>query len=141
MYTNNSFQTDINIQLNNGLYIFEGESATGKTRLFNELRNIQKYEQSERLKESIVTYTYNDYLLYNVTLEDILKKYENEKLEVIILDRYDMYGSEEYIDSLVKISKDSIILVDCKSIDKFSNCTDDNICFIEMDETSITVTD
>lgn len=140
MYTNNNFRIKIDLQLNNGIYIFEGESATGKTRLFNELRNIQKYEQSENQDKSIITYTYNDYLIYKISLQQAFDEYK-ESVKVIMLDRYDLYGTERDIERLMEISKWSIILIDCKQIELFSTSTIDKICFIEMTESSIKVTE
>ncbi len=149
MYTNTNFPIDIYIQLDNGIYIFNHESSTGKTRLFKALRGIQIFEQLvHKIDEepvqnhaSILTYTYNDLLLYNIELEPLLNDCLIDHKSVIILDRYDLYGSEMYVDVLERISKHSIILIDCNIIEKVSSFTDDKICFIEMSETSIIVTE
>ena len=91
------------INLNNGVYLFGNESATGKTRLYRELRKNQMYG------EQVAAYSYHDYLL-NIPIENTLIP---NFYQVILLDRYDMYngvGSEQI--SLCK--ENSIILIDCK---------------------------
>lgn len=54
MYSNSKYNVTINIYLENGIYVFDEDSATGKTRLCNELKELQK------LGEPVIGYTYND---------------------------------------------------------------------------------
>ena len=54
---------------------------------------------------------------------------KNKKYEVIMLDRYDLYNGE-YSDIIREFSKDTIVLMDCKS--EVKNIEDDDWCDITM---------
>ena len=63
--SSNNYGTIIDINLENGIYIFDNQSATGKTRLCKALRDCQKYG------EPVASYTYDDKLL-GIPIENIL---------------------------------------------------------------------
>lgn len=120
------YKPEIRIDLSNGIYVFDNNSATGKTRLCKELKKNQKYG------EKVASYSYDDFLL-SIPIEQILVP---DKYKVIMLDRYDMYNGAG--SSLIpKCKANSIILIDCKRGLKFSE--DYNFCFIEMTDKLIEV--
>lgn len=132
MWTNKDKKqsVDITINLDNGLYVLDTDSAVGKTRLTNLIKLLETY------KEPVVGYTYNDYLENKYDFREYLDR-KNPK--VIILDRYDMYF-EEYKDVLEKWRNKAIVLVDSKySGYSYVVPQDDDMVIIEMTETSITV--
>ena len=126
MYSINKYGTIIDVNLDNGIYIFDNASATGKTRLCKALRECQKYG------EPVASYTYDDKLL-DIPIGKVLVP---NKYKVIMLDRYDMY--EGYGAELIKECADnSVILIDCKG--EFSVSNEDDWCMIEMTEDRIEV--
>jgi hypothetical protein len=127
MFKLNDYHVKIDIQLNNGVYIFDNESATGKTRLAKLLLEYQSYGQP------VSSYTFSDISLGR-PIEAAL---DSDKFKVIMLDRYDMYNGvgKKLID---KCRKNSIILIDCKH--NFDVTDVDDWCYIEMTPTIIEVT-
>ncbi len=128
MYVSKSYVTQIKIDLPNGLWTFDSESATGKTRLFSCLRDLRL------LGEPVVSFTYSDFAL-GFDLDTVLMS-APRGTKVILLDRYDMYADKEH-DAISEWAKHAIVLLDCKQ--GHSASADDNICFIEMTEDSIDV--
>lgn len=126
MYKTDKYNTELIFSLDNGIYIFDNESATGKTRLCKEIRKYQKYN------EPLASYTYDDKLL-NMAIEKVLVP---NKYKVIMLDRYDMYEGEG-AELILECAKNSIILIDCKS--KFTVTSEDEWCTIEMTHDKIEV--
>lgn len=126
MYMNTDYNPSITINLDNGIYIFNNESATGKTRLCKRLKDLKAYG------EPVDSFTYND-LLRGIRLDSVLTPVN----KVILLDRYDLYKTEGY-DLINKCADNSIILIDCKT--PFMGSLDIEDCFIEMGEDSIVVT-
>ena len=126
MYSLNKYNVTINIELEPGIYVFDNQSATGKTRLAKLFSKYQAYG------EPVASYTYND-KLKGLSLLDLLK---NNKYEVILLDRYDLYNGE-YTDAIEKYSKEAVVLIDCKS--ELKNIADDDWCNIVMAEDRIEV--
>lgn len=122
------YNPNIYIKLNTGIYIFDNESATGKTRLCKELRKNQAYG------ESVASYSYNDYLL-RTPISAVLTP---NKFDVIMLDRYDMYNGVGS-DLIKECATNSIILIDCKAPLKVSAMCD--ICFISMSSDRIEVSE
>ena len=121
-----SYSPEIIINLQNGVYVFDNESATGKTRLCKELRKNQKYG------EKAASYSYDDYLL-GLPIENTLLP---NKYAVIMLDRYDMYNGKGA--DLINACRDNtIILIDCKKSPKFSGLY--NFCTINMTDKLIEV--
>lgn len=119
MYRTDKYNTELVFNMENGLYIFDNQSATGKTRLCKVIRDYQKYG------EPLASYTYDDYLL-GMKIEDVLVP---KKYKVIMLDRYDMYEGVG-ADLIKECAKDSIVLIDCKW--NFTVSNEDETCFIEM---------
>lgn len=126
MYRLDSYSVEIIINLENGIYVFDNESATGKTRLCKLFKEYQAYG------EAIASYTYNDKLLgYPISKVLIPNKYK-----VILLDRYDLYEGDgkEFIN---KCANNTIILIDCK--DKFTVTNEEDWCSIKMQHNKIEV--
>lgn len=105
MYKNTIDRNTVTIDLPNGIYTFDGYSATGKTRLFRLLRDLQKQG------EPIFTFTYDDKLLFGLQLSEILG---SNRFEIIMLDRYDMYKGDGFLE-LEQHRKSCVVLLDCKS--------------------------
>lgn len=126
MYTNNEYRTHVNIPLNNGIYIFDDETATGKTRLCKYLKKLRAYG------EPVNSLTYND-ILSGTTIESIFEP----NIKLVMLDRYDMYNNRGH--EIIKKMKDScIILIDCKKSFKVTDDYED--CFMHMTSSSLEVT-
>ena len=126
MYMNTEYNPNVIINLNNGIYIFDNEPATGKTRLCKHLKKLKAYG------EPVDSFTYND-LLRGDKLDTVLIP-DNK---VILLDRYDMYRNDGH-DLINECAKDSIILIACNT--PFIGSLYSEICYIEMTEDSIEVT-
>lgn len=126
MYKNDKYDVEININLENGIYVFDEKSATGKTRLCKALKELRK------LGEPVVGYTYGDDKL-GISLVDLVSKV-NPK--VIMLDRYDMYNGT-FNERFTGWSKKAIVLIDCKGDLEAETCTD--WCTIEMQSREIEV--
>lgn len=119
MFRLDKYNVKINIKLENGIYTFDRESSTGKTRLYKVLRQYQS------VGEPVSAYTYQDKKL-GIPIESVI---DSSKFKLIMLDRYDMYNGDA-IELIKKHSKNSIILIDCKLALKGN--IDDNWCYIEM---------
>lgn len=126
MYKNDMYDVEINIKLENGIYVLDEKSATGKTRLCKVLKELRK------LGEPVVGYTYGDEKL-GISLVDIASRV---KPKVLMLDRYDMYNGT-FNERFTEWSKDAIILIDCKGDLETDACTD--WCTIEMEPRKIEV--
>lgn len=105
MYRNDRLAIRVHLDLPNELYVFDSESAAGKTYLFKQLRTMQL------AGEPVFTYTYEDKLL-GLKLEERLVP---GKFKVIMLDRYDMYFGE-CAEILKKCREGAIVLVDSKDV-------------------------
>lgn len=124
MYKNNEYRPNINIDLDNGIYVFESESATGKTYLCKHLKKLRAYG------EPVASFTYNDILLGN-SIESVFKN-----CKLVVLDRYDLY--KEVGHDLMRMYKDkAIILIDCKL--GFIEGIDSETCFIDLTKNNIEV--
>ncbi len=120
MYINDEYNPTVKINLENGIYTFDAESATGKTRLCKHLKKLKAYG------ELVDSFTYDD-LLRGDTLDKVLRA-ENK---VIMLDRYDLYKSEGH-ELINRCAEHSIILIDCKS--PFLGSPESEDCCITMTE-------
>lgn len=99
-----SYKVKISIMLDNGVYLFDALSATGKSRLVKLLRKYESYG------EKVATYTYEDYLR-KVDISQIF----NKGAKLVVIDRYDMYDGFGKLDIEKACKKEeSIILIDCK---------------------------
>lgn len=89
----------VRINLDNGVYVFEKESATGKTRL-------------GKLLEMISSDMPVDYVTY-ATKDRLLKVLSDPEKQLVLIDRYDLYsdiGTKE----IREFGKRGIALVDMK---------------------------
>lgn len=127
MYKNEKYNTKINIALDNGIYVFDETSATGKTRLCNELKELRK------LGEPVIGYTYNDDKL-GIDLCDLVNRVHPK---VILLDRYDMYNGM-FDEQIIKWSSNATVLIACKGYLSISSYTE--WCCIDMQSARIEVT-
>lgn len=104
MYTNDYFKVKLAINLENGVYLLNAESATGKTRLCKELRN-------QYLKFGDV---YS--VTYHSLKPDKIQLSSQGDFKVIMFDRFDLYSQDaEVKDLILKYCEQSIILIDCKN--------------------------
>lgn len=95
---------DVTVDLEPGVYVFDCVTSSGKTFLCNALKTFK------RLGQPVAGYTYND-MLDGIDLD---KYVGNEKLECLVVDRYDMYMNK-YIDTIERLADDGcVVLVDCK---------------------------
>ena len=125
MYSSDKHRISISINLEPGIYQFEDESATGKTRLYYLLRDLQL------MGEPVISFSYED-LQLGMDLEKQLSKC---KYKVIMLDRYDLY--KDYCKDLLPTLCEAIILIDCKSFLSFTEYY--NTCVISMTESKVEV--
>lgn len=128
MYVNTKYRTKIEIRLENGIYFFNTESATGKTRLYDCLKQIQRWDKD------VIAYSYCD-VQDHKSLHDMFL--DIPKAKVIMLDRYDMYIGY-YSEDLVKLADRCVVLIDCKKPD-FGLSDNDRVCGLEMTKNSIVV--
>lgn len=125
MYRIDRYDVTVEVDLGNGLYVFNPRSATGKSYLANVLRRYRRFG------EPVNAYTFDDYL-NKVTLEDATG---GGSCKLLVVDRYDMYYGA-YMSELLKLSKHCIVLVDVKSP---SALWKNNICGILLKEGCILV--
>lgn len=121
------YRPHVKIELDNGVYVFDDYSSTGKTWLSNTLKELSTYG------EPVNSYSYRDYV-NGVDITDVL----NKKYKVVMLDRYNLYNG--YAKDMIKSLADSmVILLDCKgNIDSLVDVRD---CDIDISENSIEVTE
>lgn len=103
MFKIDKYRIDVEVNLENGVYIFDGYSSTGKTYLYKLAEKYRHYG------EKIVGYTYNDFI-DSVNIDKVL---DNTKYKLAVLDRYDMYYGEG-IKAIQEFAKNGIVLVDTK---------------------------
>lgn len=121
MFKLDKYRVKIDIQLDKGLYVFDSEAATGKTRLTKAIKRYMCYDAG------VCAYTYNDKQC-GIPIENVLVP---KKYELIVVDRYDMYRDYGY-DLILECAKESIVLVDSKRGAFFNEMND--FCTIEMPE-------
>lgn len=120
------YSIQIKIELSNGVYIFNNESATGKTRLLKLLK------QYRTVGEKVAGYTYSDKQA-GLPPESCFR----DNPEVVMFDRYDMYKG--YADKIIeKHCRDSIILIDLKCDQAIVPLVDD-WCTISLTDNAILV--
>lgn len=124
MYILDKYNIEISIQLDNGIYIFDTESGTGKTRLYRFLRDIMVN------KEDVYAVSYDDV----VRGEDIIQRIKVINPRLIMIDRYDMYISDSLTGFLNFISSNAIILIDYKGDKDITHKSSihDEVCFINL---------
>ena len=92
----------VEVALENGLYVFNPRSATGKSYLASVLRRYHSFG------EPVNSYTYGDYLN---KLE--FRAATGDTCRVLVVDRYDMYYGA-FLQELLELSSHCIVLVDAK---------------------------
>ncbi len=93
IYTLRNFK--IEIDLKPGIYLFERESATGKTYLYRKLRSLIE------LGENVFAVTYNYWIN---SKESYIKSLKNQLYDVVMFDRFNLYY-ENMDDLLLRQSK------------------------------------
>lgn len=127
--SNMDVETNIVIDLENGIYCLGGYSATGKTRLAKVLRTIQKKTRD------VISFSYDD-LLVGSSLEQMLKLSDGVP-KVVMLDRFDLY-KDLYTDILNDLGSKSIVLIDCKT-ETPVDLQDDQFALLLMKQNKIEV--
>ena len=72
----------------------------------------------------------------NIWYSKVEQSVRNEKAKVVMIDRYDMFDGA-YQHEISELAKNKIVMIDCKNTIKFTD--NDQLCFIEMTNNSITV--
>ena len=116
----------VTIHLENGVYLFDGNSATGKTRLMELLNRISDSTYC------VLGYTYSD--TRKIALCELLNK---NHYEVVLVDRADMYLTQEDLEFLIKYAKEAIVMIDYKGNSLDVEYLED--CYILMTEEKIEV--
>lgn len=115
----------VDVNLENGVYVFNDESASGKTYLLYMLNKMSN-------ADSVIGFTYTDSLSNSINMEKCIGRH------IIMFDRYDMYRNK-YADIIKKLKNSSIILIDCKNLADMTLDVDLKDCIIELEENSIEV--
>lgn len=93
------------LNMENGVYAFTPESATGKTFLFGLLRNLQI------TGSAIATYNYWDYQMG----VDLGRMVDEIRPKVIMIDRMDCFRTDKEIHNVIlRVWKSAIVLMDLK---------------------------
>lgn len=112
----------VDINLEEGYYFLDEDSATGKTYLSTLLKEINELGLANIL---VVTYS----RLMNIS--DIIKHMTNTKYDLIMFDRFDLYCNEDLCETIEKISENTVILIDIKDLSSlykiFPRCATINI--------------
>lgn len=124
MYKIDKYDVDIEVDLEDGLYVFTRRSATGKSYLASMLRRYHSFG------EPVNSYTYEDHLN---KLE--LQAATGDACKVLVVDRYDMYYGA-FLQELLELSSHCIVLVDVKSP---STLCKNNLCSVLLKEGGILV--
>ena len=130
MYSNNTRSPNLNIELEPGIYRFDCESGSGKTRLCKALKDYRV------AGEPVISYSYQDSIL-GLPIDNVLVP---NKYKVIMLDRYDMYNGSG-VEILGKCVENTVILIDCKGSLKVPKelYSKVHFCCISMDKNEIEV--
>lgn len=124
MFSLDNYDVKITVNLDNGLYVFDNESASGKSRLCALLKKYRVYG------EPVAGYTYADFV-NGLDIGTVLR----DGYKLVLIDRYDMYLNHA-IDRLEAFARSSIVLVDCKY--GFAG-SDFDWCYIQMTSDTVEV--
>ena len=113
----------IRLQLNKGVYIFDCESATGKTYLWDMLRTLTSRDDIR-----CISYPESKLLKSLYDIDNI------ENVNLIFLDRYDMY-SPKYQEEIKQLASSCSILMDCKQCENYEGRVE--YCTIKMTRDSL----
>ncbi|MCI9180605.1 MAG: hypothetical protein HFG50_11485 [Lachnospiraceae bacterium] len=127
MFSLLKYSVKINVNLDNGVYVFDNESATGKSRLYSLVKKYSAYG------EPVAGYTFEDFCRGL----DITAVLNPKKFALVVLDRLDMYSNRSILSLIEKSAHDCIILVDCKN--DFQVNIDYDWCYINMTANAIEV--
>ncbi len=125
MFKIDNMRVDVSIQLDNGIYYFDEQSATGKTRLAKLFRDYAP-------DIPVSSYSYDD-LELEIPFDALVKP---KQQKVVVIDRYDLYKGK-FVQQIEEFSKYGIVLLDCKG-DPGIPC---ELCFIDMKPDRIEVYD
>ena len=95
------FRPVIRVNLEPGVYTFVKDSADGKSYLCHLLRKLSTADSRVN--------SYSDKSVFSLA-----KLFENKALELVMLDRYDMYPGEG-VAEIAEFSKGGIVLIDSKN--------------------------
>jgi hypothetical protein len=116
------------INIDNGIYAFMDESATGKTYMMNLL------DAASRLKlVDALCMTYDS----DLSEMEVISKLTDKKYEIIFMDKFDNYITKDICKTLMEI-KDTIVLLDLKDLNLLYGIGV-NIAFVKLGEHSIEV--
>lgn len=104
--------------------MFVKDSADGKSYLCNLLRKLSTADNR------VNSYTYSDKSVFSLA-----QLFENKALELVMLDRYDMYSGEG-VAELAEFSKGGIVLIDSKNYEFPLRVT---TCFLTMSADEIVI--
>lgn len=117
------YGVEIKVKAEQGIYLFNGMAATGKTRLFKLLRILAEDDTS------IFTYTREDE-------QKGLPFVTGGKPRLVMVDRFDAL-EDKHVQQLMELAKEAIVLIDCKRECPFEECEG---CILKMTVDSIEVT-
>lgn len=128
-YAGGAFSIKVNLEP--GLYLFDGNSSTGKTYLCKLLKQLRGRG------EPVDGYTYAD--ARRIGLREYLRGLDlpSQDIRVLLLDRYDMYAGQ-FCDVIAELREHCVVLLDCK-LDHHLGTSDDGICEIILEEGRIEV--
>lgn len=116
----------VNINLENGIYQFCCESATGKTRLYDIIKLYQ------RARYNVIAYSYTD-LQDGLCLGEVINRIHSK---LLLIDRYGMFD-DMYHENILKVSENCIVLIDSKNVLTFNDYY--TTCEIIMTPTNIDI--
>lgn len=131
MYTCYKGSPRVEIKLENGIYVFEHESATGKSYLARRLKELRCYSS-----EPVDSFTFQDTRVHGdicSTLDG--PDFTARELQVLLLDRYDLYCGK-YTDFVNSLKDCCIVLVDCKGL---SGLQVTDMCWVKYSKQRIVV--
>lgn len=99
-----SLDISISSNVDKGIYLFEQQSSTGKTRLFQLLNTLR----SRGL--NVFGYTYDDYM------KNISKDVIPGNVQLLLVDRYDMYIGKINEKIIEVFNNGGLVLLDSKQI-------------------------
>lgn len=97
----------LTLDLKPGIYSLGRQSATGKTYTLNLLKQVSAAYQEYK----ILAVSYNE-----LTEEELIQRLSNNTYDIIMFDRYDIWGSKMIDYVLYKQKDNAIILLDVKDL-------------------------
>lgn len=113
----------VKIDLEPGIYVFDSDSATGKTLLVKMIKSLSD--------PRLVGISYGDMVL-GIQIEEIIKR----KPQLLILDRFDMYDECCTVFEQLR-GQEIIVIADYKTQRKFWDF--DDTCWVELKPDSLEV--